>query len=73
MEQQENRSIGGWIKESKNGNSYISFKLPDDAKPGYYAIFRNTKKVEGSNQPDYNILPPKDEMEDGIKMSDINF
>ena len=50
------KSVGGiWEKTAKNGSTYLSIKLGDV----YYAAFKNDKK-DGTNQPDWRILPPLD-------------
>jgi hypothetical protein len=50
------KSVGGiWEKTAKNGSTYLSIKIGDT----YYAAFKNDKK-DGSNQPDWRILPPLD-------------
>ncbi len=50
------KSVGGiWEKTAKNGSIYLSIKLGDN----YYAAFKNDKK-DGTNQPDWRILPPLD-------------
>lgn len=44
-----------WIKISKTGAVYMSGKVGDQE----VVIFRNDKKVEGSNQPDWRVLKSK--------------
>ena len=44
-----------WIKNSKTGTVYMSGKIGDQE----VVIFRNDKKVEGSNQPDWRVLKSK--------------
>ena len=40
---------GLWINKDKNGNSYMSGSMG----MGRILIFKNDKKEDGSNQPDY--------------------
>jgi uncharacterized protein (DUF736 family) len=54
-------NIGGcWLKE-KDGNNYFSCQIRTPDLDLNFAIFKNAKKEEGTNQPDYNIVwsPPK--------------
>tara|TARA_R100001086_G_scaffold249913_1_gene191792 strand:- start:1698 stop:1946 length:249 start_codon:yes stop_codon:yes gene_type:complete len=44
-----------WIKTSKAGAVFMSGKIGDQE----VVIFRNDKKVEGSNQPDWRVLKSK--------------
>lgn len=44
------KSIGAWIKKSRNGIDYISFKIDGV----YYSMFKNNYKKE-DKQPDYNL------------------
>lgn len=51
-----------WLKE-KDGKAYFSGQIRTPGLDLNFAIFKNEKKEEGSNQPDYNIVwsPPKKE------------
>lgn len=42
----------GWIKKEEGKAARISVKLENGL---FLTVFRNTKKEEGSNQPDYNL------------------
>ncbi len=44
-----------WIKTAKTGAVFMSGKIGDQE----VVIFRNDKKVEGSNQPDWRVLKSK--------------
>lgn len=50
----------GWIKKEEGKPARISVKLENGV---FLTIFKNTKKVEGSNQPDYNLTMKKEDAE----------
>ena len=68
MEEKEYDYQGLWIKEY-NGSKYISGKVKVGGEEYYCNIYKNTKKVEGSKQPDYNLKLKEDKVE--FKNSDI--
>lgn len=59
MDRKESVEIGAaWRKESKAGNSYISVLIG-----GKNAVmFHNSKKTEGSRQPDYRLYTDDEEL-----------
>jgi uncharacterized protein (DUF736 family) len=77
----EQKSIGAlWLKESKSGTKFFSGNIEIDGKKIAIVIFRNTKKPEGSKQPDYRILesvpmekPPLENMHKDDFGDDIPF
>ena len=57
MNNEQKRNVGGgWIKTSKNGDKYMSLSIEIDGKK-QFVMFKNKHKQEGSNHPDYVILP----------------
>lgn len=50
----------GWRKEDEGKTPRISVKLENGM---FLSIFRNEKKQEGSNQPDYNLTMDYDSAE----------
>jgi uncharacterized protein (DUF736 family) len=61
-ERDQEEHVPAWKNKSKKGGEYISFTINGQR----YAMFENTKKKEGRNQPDYRILrspksPPDEE------------
>ena len=52
MSSQQRDEIPAWKNTSKKGGEYVSFTI--DGRR--YSMFENTKKKDGSNQPDYLIL-----------------
>lgn len=68
----ENKNSGGmWRKMSQDGKTpYFSCNIELDGVKTYFKAFKNTFKVEGSNQPDYRLvldvpvdqLPPREEV-----------
>jgi len=48
---EQSKDIGLWVKEGKKGK-YFAGKMPDGTP---IFIFKNDKKVTGSNQPDYRM------------------
>jgi len=58
---EERKSIGGlWLKDGKNGK-YFSGEIELFGTKQHIFIFKNMYKEEGSNQPDYRILLPKED------------
>jgi len=55
-----------WIKTSKTGAVYMSGKVGDQE----VVIFRNDKKVDGSNQPDWRVLKSKPRPTTPLKTDD---
>lgn len=54
---EQNKSIGSlWYKEAASGVKYLSGNIEINGKKIYIAAFKNTKKPEGSKQPDFRIL-----------------
>lgn len=52
-----NKYIGAlWLKKSKNGLVYMSGQVEIDGTKHQITVFKNERKEEGSNQPDYQIL-----------------
>jgi uncharacterized protein (DUF736 family) len=59
------KSIGAlWLKESKNGNKYMSGVIEIDGKKHEIVIFKNTYKQE--KQPDYKIFASRPRPENEI-------
>ncbi len=44
-----------WLKEDKDGKRFFTGKIEWPGMDMNIAIFKNDKKEEGSNQPDYHI------------------
>ncbi len=54
----ENKNIGAlWLKDSKSGGKFMSGSVEIEGVKHQIVVFKNTHKVEGSNQPDYKIYP----------------
>ncbi len=52
------KSIGGlWLKTGKSGQKFFSGQIEIDGVKHNFVVFKNTYKQEGSNQPDYKIMP----------------
>lgn len=53
-----------WIKEDKNGNTYLSGFVMIGGQKVYLNIFKNKFKQEGSKQPDWrpSMCAHKDEV-----------
>lgn len=59
---------GLWLNKSKAGESYFSGSLGSNGK---LLIFKNSKKEEGSKQPDYELyLVPTAPKQDGEAKAD---
>ena len=57
----QKREMGAlWLVEGKN-QSFYSGTVKVDGKPIKVVIFKNTKKEEGSNQPDLRIYESKED------------
>jgi|TARA_R100000306_G_C4318336_1_gene113782 uncharacterized protein (DUF736 family) len=74
------RAIGAlWIKRSKAGSVFLSGSI-DNVE---VVVFKNERKVEGSNQPDWRVLksrprptapaPTDDPFADGPPPEDVAF
>jgi len=50
----------GWIKKEEGKKTRVSVKLENGM---FLSIFKNEKKQEGSNQPDYNLTMDYDSAE----------
>jgi len=73
---EERKSIGGlWLKDGKNGK-YFSGEIELFGTKTHIFIFKNIYKEEGSKQPDYRIVLPREEnspSEPKINNDDVPF
>lgn len=56
----------GWLKDSKNGNKYISGNMKINGKSYQVMIFKNTKKTKDT-QPDFSINITTDEIAPAVE------
>lgn len=50
-----------WFKNDRNNQRYQNGVINVEGKEFWISIFLNTKKQQGSNQPDFNVvLNPKE-------------
>ena len=56
----EFQEIGAlWVKRDRNGNTMLTGTLKTKGGDVPVFIFKNTRKPQGSNQPDYRIYIQK--------------
>lgn len=75
MQQQYDRSNRGavWLKQSpKTGLKYMGGELNVNGQDFFISVFKNDKKVQGSNQPDYNISITPKHQQQNIPQQNIN-
>lgn len=54
-------TVAAWEKPTRNGGTYLSVKLKDGS---WVNLFKNDYKKEGSKEPDWKELPPKEQKDE---------
>ena len=49
-----------WVKETKNGSKFLSFRVKIDGKEINFRAYKNKHKTDGSGKPDYIALVEED-------------
>lgn len=63
------QSIGGvWVKESRNGDRFISLQVEINGQKVNLVGFKNKYKEEGGKQPDYKLF-----ISEPRKQQDVGF
>jgi len=71
MNNEKKQSIGGvWVKESRNGERFISLQVELNGQKMNLVGFKNKYKEEGGKQPDYKLFvsepKPQNKFEDAF-------
>lgn len=62
MEREREKDLGAmWCKQSAKGGEFLSGYVEIDGRKVNFVAFCNSRKPRGSKQPDWRILPARDQ------------